>query len=466
MQGNDKFIKATSYVAGFFTIASAMLLLFFLIMSVIGLIHPRKERITLHTDSLTKTYDGVQLQGSMPVVSHGSLHAGHRMEVRNLPVYTQVGVYANVAEVVILDGSGMDVTAQYDIVYDYGEITIETREIALYSAKKRKIYDGTPLVADAPSLSYGALAPGHTLVSERYSLLFPGEVPIRPTYRILSEDGVDVTDQYAITEYFETLQIMPIIVDIYTGSAQKIYDGMPLTADTLENVGTTLLEGHELHMEFTASLSNVGSITNEGYAWILDENGNDVSHIYELNYHFGTLKIEPIPLYITTMSAKKIYDGTPLRCEEWELTDGILEDGAVIHVQECAVQNDIGKADNVLRFSVADRNGTDISARYTIICDYGTLSVQPRAITIRTGSAVKVYDGTSLSCNTFEIISGSLCQGEYIQLVCTSIHKVGMSENYVLDCSVYRVAEDGSVTDVSACYRITFDYGILEITAK
>jgi hypothetical protein len=186
--------------------------------------------------------------------------------------------------------------------------------------------------------------------------------------------------------------------------------------------------------------------------------------LYRIDYRYGQLEINAIPLHITTKSAQKIYDGTPLVCEDWTLTGGKLEQGAVLNVREFAVHQSVGSIDNAMRFQITDKNGRDITYRYCINCDYGTLTIQPRAITIRTDSAQKVYDGTPLSCNTFEIISGSLCDGEEISIVCTSITEVGYSENFVLECTVYR-REGGSVTVVTPCYRITFDFGMLKITA-
>lgn len=465
MKRSDKAIKAASYVAGVFAIASAMLLVIFLILSLLGLIHPRRERITLHTDSVSKIYDGTPLRGSEPTISYGALHDGHSMEVRYIPEFSETGEYTNAPVIVILDETGADVTLQYDITHDFGDMTVHAREIMLVSTYKSKVYDGEPLTADEIWVGGGTLAQGHTLVSEGgNAIILPGVEKVQPVYRIVSENGADVTEQYAVTESFGDLEILPISITLTTESAEKIYDGETLSAPGWEHVGGKLLDGHTVDMTVTASLDDVGSTTNEGIARVTDENGKDVSSLYKIDYDFGSLEIEGIPLSIMTQSAQKIYDGKPLVCEKWEITKGDLEDGATIQVQEYAVCNSVGSVDNSMRFLVTDQNGRDITYRYSLTCNYGTLSIQPRAINIRTGSAQKVYDGTPLSCSTFEIISGSLCEGERIDIACTSIVDLGYSDNYVLDCTIYRVETDGSMTDVSACYRITFDYGTLKIT--
>lgn len=467
MKRSKKGIKAASYVAGIFAIAAAMLLVVFLVLSVLGLIHPRKERITLHTDSISKIYDAMPLQGSYPAVTFGSLHPEHTLEVRNLPEYSQVGEYSNAPEFVILDGTGADVTDQYSVLCDFGKLTIQPREIVIGSLSKSKVYDGEPMTSEDFWVVGDTLVEGHEIVWDGgTTVVLPGVVKNQPSYRILSAGGADVTNQYAVTEKLGDLEIRPIELTVATESAQKAYDGQSLSAQKWEHIGGRLLEGHTVHMDVTASLSDVGSVFNEGQAWVIDENGKDVSALYQIHYDFGTLQIEGIPLYITTQSAQKVYDGTPLRCEQWALTKGALEEGATIQVKEYPVHNGVGSIDNAISFLVTDRNGRDVTFRYSFICDYGTLSIQPRAITIRTGSASKIYDGTPLSCDAFELISGSLCENENIKITCTSQTEVGYSENFVLDCTVYRMEADGSVIDVSACYRITFDFGMLKITDR
>lgn len=466
MNRSRKAINATSYIAGFFVIAAAMLLVIFLILSVIGLIHPRKEQITLYTEGMEKVYDGTTLQGSEPTITYGSLHDGHTLEIRNIPEYSQVGEYTNAPEFVILDETGADVTGQYDITCDFGSLIIEPRHLTLLSLDKTKVYDGELLTLDGVWISNGTLAPGHELVTDGgTTLVLPGEEKIEAVYRIISENGTDVTDQYAITEVFGYLQILPIEITVVTESAEKAYDGESLSASDWEMIGGRLLKGHTIDMDVTASLDDVGRIPNEGEARITDENGKDVTAIYHINYRFGTLAIDPIPLHITTMSAQKVYDGTPLACQEWELTKGTLEDGHSLKMQDHIVHDGVGSVDNAMRFLVTDENGRDITYRYSFIFSYGTLSIQPRAITIRTGSAEKIYDGQLLQCNTFEIVSGDILEDELIRIYCTSITDVGYSENYVLECSVYRVAEDGSLINVSAYYRITYEFGMLKITA-
>lgn len=460
-------VKVAAYLSGAFVIGAALVLVIFLIMTGAQLLHPRQSQLILTTADLIHTYDGTQKTGTAPELSFGQLYDGHRLEVQRIPEYSQVGEYLNAPEYRIVDENGVDITDQYDIREKFGKFQIEPKKVTVSSPKKSKVYDGTPLNADPVTLTGGSLVQGHTLsVEGSNSLTLPGTEPIRPVYRILTEDGTDVTAQYAVTEDVGTLTVMPVDITITTDSKTKIYDGKSLSASGWEHISGKLLKGHSLQMQVTAVLKDVGTIDNEGVAQILDAEGKDVTALYSIHYQFGSLKIQPIALYVTTDSAQKVYDGKALAAGGWKLTRGNLEEGCTVKAKKYPTQTQVGTLENAIEFSVVNAKGEDVSHRYVFVGDYGTLTVQPRAITLRTDSAQKVYDGKALSCNTFQIVSGSLLDDDWVEIVGVSITEVGMSENYVLDCTVYRKDAQGNVTDVSACYRISFDFGVLKITAK
>ena len=458
-------IKTTSYVSGILAVASALLLVILLMLSLTGLIHPRTVRITLTTQDVSRIYSGLPLIGDELSISSGKLHPGHRIVVRNFPQLTLVGQIENAPDYLIVDETGADVTEQYDILEEFGTLTVRPKTIVLITTSKSQRYNGQPLLADTPFLS-GSLVDGHRIeFTGGNSVLFPGTAENSQSFRILSAEDDDVTDQYNVTKQYGKLTILPLRLNLRTDSAQKIYDGRPLHAEGWTLESGTLLDGHSLSAKTVTSAHEVGSYENELTAVVTDANGTDVSYLYEFNVTPGKLVIEGIPLYITTGSASKLYDGTPLTCEDGWVTAGTLEHGATIVPGVPYLHNDMGTADNATTFRVVDRDGNDISNRYQIEYNYGTLNLQPRPLTIRTGSAEKVYDGGPLVCNTYEILSGSLLPTDTLYLECVSFLDVGYSENYVLSCFVMR-EENGIQTDVSQGYRITFQYGTLKITAN
>lgn len=467
MKRSGTAVKATSYTAGVFIIAAATLLAVLLLLSILGLIHPRKERITLYTPDISRQYNGQIVRVSDPVLTAGKLGVGHQLMVRHHPSYTLSGEYENAPEVVILDETGADVTDYYDIFRNYGTITIRQIPVTLIGRPKTKPYDGTPLKPDEPQiLDSTPLMPGHRLVVDDHNeLTLPGEAPIEYSYRILTEDNTDITDQYDVNEIFKTLTVLPMKLYIQTGSSSQFFSGQSLSNDNIQYDPELLLPGHSLQVISTTEISQPQTVPNECMVRITDGNGADMTHIYDIEYTFGTLQLLPRKLRIVTKSAEKIYDGTPLSCDQWELTSGMLLPGHHIAIRELPRQDRIGVIDNTIDFAVLDEEDQDVTGLYSISCSYGTLQMQPRPITVRTGSAQKIYDGQPLSCNSFEIIAGTLADGDSIQLVCISLHTVGTSDNLVIECVIYHIRADGTRQDVTNFYRISFDYGQLQITS-
>lgn len=468
MKKSKNAVKAVSYTAGIFIIASALLLAVLLFMCALGFIYPRKEHIAIRTESYSKIFDAEPISGGAPMLTYGSLHSDLKITTVSQSVYTKVGVYKNEPEFIITDSSGTDVTDMYIITADYGEIVISGRPITVYCPDREKIYDGTPLTSDEITLlqSEGTLFEGHTFVCTAVtSLTEPGEAPIASSYRIINEWGADVTDQYSIAESIGKLTVHPIPIKVRTNSYNKYYDALPLAEGGLSVVAGEMLPGHimiTVYDEYT----DVGSYPNKPEISVIDIHGNDVNKYYNIDGTYGIITIKQIPLNITTASAEKIYDGEPISCAEWSITSGYLLEGDSISVSHPSSLESVGKIENQMQFKVTDKNGNDVTSRYALNTKYGTLYISPRVITIRTGSASKVYDGEALVCEEYEIISGSLCEGEEIEISFTSIINIGYSDNYVVALTVIRNEADGTKKDVSFCYSITYDCGMLTVTAN
>lgn len=460
-------VKVTSYAAGIFAIASALSAAVLLIMTASGFLFPRKEKITLHTETISKIYDASPLDGGVPILTYGELHPGHQLVMTVACQYTDVGEYENKPTYMILDASGADVTDMYDVTTDFGKLKIEGRPLTVQCTGKKKVYDQTPLESDEIRIVSGSLADGHSFIcTAKTSITAPGEQKILPAYSILAANGVDVTDQYDITEYLGSLVVKPIPIAIRTGSAEKIYDGTPLSCDEWSYLNGEFLDGHKLSVKCITEESEVGIFDNHAATVVSDADGNNVSHLYDITIYFGTLTISARPIYISTGYATKEYDGSPLQCDEWSITSGSI--GEDEHISMIAVTEitEAGSAENELHFSITDSEGNDITHRYKIILDAGQLTVTPRPLTIRTGSATMVYDGSALVCEEYEITKGSLCEGDMLNLSFTSIVNIGYSQNYIIDLSVYGKNENGDIVDVSKNYRVSYDYGTLTITAS
>lgn len=466
MNNKRKAVKITAYVAGILAVTSAVLVGVLLIMSSLGIIFPRKQLLTVSTNDVTTTYNAKSVFGGAPFVTRGQLLDGHRIEVTAECKQTNAGEYENVPEFVILDAAGADVTDMYRINEDYGKITIKQRRLIVYSQSKEKRYDGTPLVSDTITVTGGSFVEGHTLVCDSVtSITLPGEQNILPSYSIIDENGADVTAQYTVSERLGTLFVLPVPVTIATGSAQKQYDGLPLSSNVWQHTSGELLKGHTLKVACITSETEVGDHENLADVRIYDEKGEDVTQLYEIIIEPGILAVQPLVLHVSTGSASKEYDGTPVSNKDWKIIYGALVEGENIKAVSFPQRTNAGESKNEMVFEITDINGHNITNRYKIVQDAGTLTVTPRPITIQTGSAAKKYDGTPLICKEYTITKGSLCDGDMLQVSFTSIVNIGYTENYIIDITVYG-NEEGRKTDVTVNYKITYDYGTLTVTAE
>ena len=113
---------------------------------------------------------------------------------------------------------------------------------------------------------------------------------------------------------------------------------------------------------------------------LFDKDGNDVSDLYWLRQEYGDAVIEPLAITVKAGDAQKIYDGTPLKCDEYELIQGQLLEGHYVNV--CLVkgeQTDVGRSDNMIsQFVIFDENGKEVTQNYSIELLAGKLKVTYR----------------------------------------------------------------------------------------
>lgn len=328
------------------------------------------------------------------------------------------------------------------------------------------VYDETAVPVSQPELVGGTLLPGHVLqVKAQLRYTKVGAYVNKPEFAIIDDTGAEVTGLYEIIGEFGTLEITPIQLTVSTESAVKTYDGQPLTADQWQHLEGQLLEGHRVEMTVTGSLTQTGLVENRGTARVTDAQGIDVTELYEIEYSFGTLEVKGLPLYISTGSATKVYDSQPLENTQWTLTEGQLEEGATLELWDWTQHFTVGTVANIMKFRVVREDGTDITDGYRFELQPGNLQIQPRTLSIRTGNARKVYDGTPLVCDSYTITSGGLCPGDELEMTFVSITDVGYCPNYPIQYAIYRTV-DGQRMDVTVCYQLRIEYGQLKITAE
>lgn len=252
------------------------------------------REIVLATAAAQKEYDGEPLtSGAYEVVSQ-SLLEGHSMRVEVTGSRTEVGTSPNTAEITVMDGVGNDVSANYAVSVNAGNLTVTPVAVTVMTYSDMKVYDGEPLAC-----------PEYTVTGLREGDTFHAELPARQTdvgqcenivadYYVLDAYGNDVTDIYGFVFQCGELTVTPRIVTVRSGDASKAYDGEPLVCDEWELVSITQpVEGHEIDVSVSGTITEVGEVPNTiAQVQILDGRGNDVTINYEVKEEEGRLVVK------------------------------------------------------------------------------------------------------------------------------------------------------------------------------
>lgn len=104
------------------------------------------------------------------------------------------------------------------------------------------------------------------------------------------------------------------------------------------------------------------------------------------------------PVTLVAQSASKYYDGQPLTRSSDILVDG-LPSIFTVKASAGGSRTDAGESDNpVSNYSIYNKAGEDVTRHFSKVNTVsGTLLVVPAPLTIHTGTAEKVYDGTVLT---------------------------------------------------------------------
>ncbi len=449
------------YALAFVTIGVAVLMSAMVIMFEIGILHPRKTELTIETESREKYYDGAPLIGEGFDIVYGKLSDGHSVKIIGATRQTEVGRAKNVLDITVVDSVGADVTELYDIEQRYGTLTVSKRKVEMQFDSVQKYYDGTPLSAES-WVRQGSVdfVNGHTVsISSMPSITEVGDVENVGDVKIINASGVDVTKYYELEIKPGKLSVLPRSLVISTGTAQKSYDEKPIHSDEWELLKGQLYEGHRLEVKCTSEISLVGEVDNEAMVTVFDSMGLDITAQYDVQLEKGKLKIDPRPLYITTVGSSKIYDGQPLTSKQWYLSGGEVCSGHRMSVSCDTEITQVGEVSNVPTVTVYNAEGVDVSDQYGVVKNMGKLTVTPKTIYITTGGMERVYDGTPLVNRSYRITSGELNSGDYIELVSTpSLTNIGEMRNEFLF-----VVRDSYGKDVSAQYNITQISGVLKV---
>ena len=437
----------------------------------------KPREITLTADSASKPYDGTALEKDGFAVTSGSLPDGHSISAAVKGSQTQVGSSANridPSSVVITDSSGNDVTANYSVTLKDGTLTVDksaaSPAITVTIKDAEKVYDGKALSSNDYSVTSGSLADGDELklIKASGSQTEVGRSSVTAQFAVMHGES-DVSANYDITVVPGTLTVKPREITLTADSASKPFDGKALSKNSFTVSSGSLVSGHSVKADVVGSQTEIGSSANSIDAKsvrITDASGSDVTANYSVTLKDGTLTVEkgsdrPV-IVITVKDAEKVYDGKALTSKDYSISSGKLGKGDKLTlVKLSGEQTEVGRSRVTARFAVM-HGESDVTDKYELRVEGGSLTVKPRPVTLTADSASKTYDGTALTAKSFTISSGSLVPGHVIVATLSgSQTEIGSSANSIDPKSVHITDQSGS--DVTANYSVTLKDGTLTV---
>ena len=348
--------------------------------------------LTVTTPSVNKVYDGT------PLTAEGTISGFVNKETATFTTtgsQTEVGSSSNTY---LIEWDGTAKSSNYKISETVGTLTVteNENEIVVTTKHSSYTYDG---LAHGTEVTVSDLPKGYSLDKATSSATATDVTTAIEatcdTLVIKNAEGKDVTNNLKITKVPGSITITPATLTVTTPSANKVYDGTPLTAD-----GT--ISGF-VNKE-TATFTTTGSQTEVGNSkntYSIKWNGTAKSTNYQISEAVGTLTVTQQS--IDPEDPENNYNGVTINKPSNKVYDGKE------HKWSPAVADKEGNAlvegtDYEVTYSTSDfRNVTGtITVTITGVGNYTgkvtrTYEITPKAYTVTTDSANKVYDGTALT---------------------------------------------------------------------
>lgn len=386
-------------------------------------------KLTVKTNTQSFIYDGMEHTGTYQFVK-GTLAENHKDDVASMASIHKAGSIENKIEILIRDENGTDVTKNYSITYDYGQLTVTKRPIKLRFNDSYTKYNGkTPVIGHYNIISGSLAVDNYVNVAPKNEMIDVGTYYNELIINIICR-GEDVTDCYDINAQFGTLLIQKANVTFVTNSGRYVYNGEEYTHHSYSAFPFTTARGHSYtNVNFISSLKIPGTIPNEveKNVRIVNEAGRDVTHNFNIYYEFGTLTVLHRPITLTTNGLQKMYDGTPLVYQDdfkynkqafdedgkEKMGNGLILGHRIVGDLKNTSITDFGSIRMyVTNIKIYDENDQDVTLYYNIGTDMGVLQITKRSLVITTGTSIKLYDGTPLTNDEYTVTGDGLANGE------------------------------------------------------
>ena len=365
---------------------------------------------------------------------------------------------------------GVDVTDKVIVNKINGTLTISKREVTLTSQTDSKDYDGTPLTRPDVTITGGFVKDEVKEVKATGSVTNVSEGEVTNTITYKTSDKFN-PNNYSITKNEGTLSITPVTdevtVTIKGNSKTTPYNGTVQSVGgyTVESISNTLYTSRDFTLNGQAMATGKDAATypmNLDATQFVNNNTNFANVKFEIAED-GQLVISPCAVTLTSETASKDYDGTPLTRPNVKV-EGNFVDGEVTKVEATGSVTYVSEGD-VTNTIVITEGENFKESNYSITKHEGTLSITEVdaevTVTIKGHEATATYDGKPHSVEGYEItdISNKLYTKDDVkftgeakaegtkagtyQMNLTAQQFSNISQNFT---NVEFVVEDGSLT--------------------
>lgn len=253
-------------------------------------------------------------------------------------------------------------------------LIVTPRTVTITSGSATKMYDGTPLTKH--EVTYGG---DNFVAGEGVDITYTGSQTTvgssKNTFTFELKDGT-AEENYDITTDYGKLEVTDSdkLTVSATGYSGK-YDGQTHNGNVTATEGATLSYSTDNGETWTATeptIKNVGEIKVIVKASMA--NYSDATAEY-------TLKVTPRPVTLTSETASKPYDGTPLTKPEVTVTGDGFVDGEVTDIKATGSVTNVSDSP-VTNTIVYTTTNKFVEGNYDITKDEGKLSITPLAVTV------------------------------------------------------------------------------------
>ncbi len=493
---------------------------------------PRPVTITTETDA--KEYDGEKFSATNSTADN--LVLGHSLKMIDFTEITYVSENMpnnNVAVYEIINSAEEDVSENYTISYNYGTLTIKPRQIEITIVDKEKIYDGTPLISAETHIT--CVDGREWLAGHTWSIQIHGEqTDVGTSDNVFGRNAsgqivmivnrLELSPTQNLAENFEvvsttegTLTVTKRNVLLSSASADFVYADSEYTVDEVSVSDEQewqgihvypLVSGHTVATSGWGSIIDVGTLTNEFTAQILNANEDDISYNYEIFYDYGTVEVHKRKVKIQIHSYTWIYDG--IQHYDGDGTENVYNQSYEYTFDDCIeerVTNDIdsfhkpvaghtlfiispsfyknvtykqltnGEYDydeiigypNEVVFAI-HKNGGAQGNNYDISYIDGTVTILPRPLSLVSDSDSKIYDGTPLTVSSYHFGNDGLGLALNHQIEAsytgsqTNAYTEGTNDGFGQSGNTFSVIVwDENHQDVTVNYDLDLQYGTLTV---